>query len=51
MSLPERKLSKVVFPEPEGPNMAVKVDGSMRPCCLCKIVLVSVFILAWMRAS
>jgi hypothetical protein len=30
-SLPESKLSRVVFPEPEGPKMAVNVYGSNLP--------------------
>lgn len=43
MSLPDRKLRRVVFPEPDGPRMAVKVAGCIIPRCLCKIVLVYFF--------
>ena len=39
ISLPERKLSRVVFPEPDGPKMAVKVESCMSPRCLCRMVL------------
>jgi hypothetical protein len=31
MSLPDKKLRRVVFPEPEGPSMAVKDFSGINP--------------------
>ena len=39
ISRPARKLRKVVFPEPEGPKIAVNDSAGMTPFCGCKIVL------------
>jgi len=51
ISLPERKLRRVVFPEPEGPKIAVKVDACMSPDCLCRMVLTSFLTLASILVS
>ena len=51
INLPERKFKRVVFPEPDGPRMAVNVESWMRPCCFCKIVLFSFFTFATMLTS
>lgn len=46
MSLPPRKLRKVVLPEPDGPRMAVKDCAGMTPFCWWRMVLVYFFTLA-----
>jgi hypothetical protein len=30
-NLPDKKLRRVVFPDPDGPRIAVKVPGCIRP--------------------
>ena len=42
----ERKLRRVVLPEPEGPKIAVKLSAGMRPFCLWRMVLDYFLILA-----
>lgn len=51
ISLPDRKLSKVVFPDPEGPKMAVKVEGCIKPDCRWSIVFTYFLIFAWILVS
>ena len=51
MSLPDKKLSRVVFPEPEGPRIAVNVEALMSPYWRCRIVFVYFFTLALILAS
>ena len=46
MSLPDKKLRSVVFPEPDGPRIAVKVESWISPCCLRKMILFSFLTLA-----
>jgi hypothetical protein len=38
-NLPLKKFNKVVFPEPEGPRIAVKVPGLRTPSLLLIIIL------------
>jgi hypothetical protein len=50
MSLPDRKFRSVVFPDPEGPRIAVNVPERIKPDCFCNIILVSVLVLALIKA-